>query len=713
MQLISWQMARLGSRFSLFFEPHYRRVMHSALGRLLDQPLSLMVGLVEPDGTERALPFCARGEPFYNPEQFERVNSITFRGYSPGYRLRFEFNVHSVFYPQDEQLCLMPAFYLEMRVNPVENIRDTKPAAMTPARVKLFLRLQRPDTQIQGAIVADQARIDLSYRHLAPQTSESVEINERIVSLNAGAEIDADGQGMSLTLPVTEVGSGTKWRLVWGAFCGGNIMPAATHSPSDSGRFRYTQHWRDLDSVMHDAVLNRDYRLAYSRRLEKAIEQAPLRMAQRHLIHQSLQNFLGNTFWIQRDNGSAWFGTRMGNQPHPPTFEEEGFHAMFYLTMWPDLLAMQFDRWALQAQPHKASGGAVMAHPDTSPVEQNAYFMLLLQTYCHWSGQLEAIQRHAALIQRLATYLKWTDHKASGIPSEGIRPAPHQQDLFVGGTPTTVAVTRVAGLKAAADLLSLLGNHADSEQYDAIARKAVGQINEAAWLGDHYALSVDQAAVHAEPWTDPYLPLEPNTAREAYSINTFSALLLPMLIAQPLLFHDDRVVQDITGALRETLGPYGCTASSIESEHISVSHNLWRDHFAKYTGMSAPAFTQCYWDLQTMSNTMGQSMGYADSYLSANHCFSPRGIASIGYLLGYPRLMVDRLAPDGSRFSINPDRHFVQRWPLLPLADWRGGKIPVCVVDLKGQVTVENDIDPIFIRGDGSRNEQPRDALIG
>ena len=148
MQLMTWALGRLGSRFSLVFEPYRRRVMHSALGRFLDQPLDLMVGIEEPDGTQRVLPFTQEGELLYNCEQFDRVNSTTFRGYSDKFKLRFEFNIHSVFYPQDEHVCLMPAFYLEMRLNPADKIRWTRAVGDRPEKLKLFLRLKRDDTEI-------------------------------------------------------------------------------------------------------------------------------------------------------------------------------------------------------------------------------------------------------------------------------------------------------------------------------------------------------------------------------------------------------------------------------------------------------------------------------------------------------------------------------------------------------------------------------------
>jgi hypothetical protein len=41
----------------------------------------------------------------------------------------------------------------------------------------------------------------------------------------------------------------------------------------------------------------------------------------------------------------------------------------------------------------------------------------------------------------------------------------------------------------------------------------------------------------------------------------------------------------------------------------------------------------------------------------------------------------------------------VMRCPLLPLADWKAHKIPVCVVDLHGNVTIECETDPVIIHG--------------
>jgi len=704
--------------------------MHSALGRLLDEPLDLMVGIVEPDGTERVLPFSQAGQPFYNPEQFERLNSITFRGYSPAHRLRFEFNVHSVFYPRDEQLCLMPAIYLEMRVNPAEKIRDIAPATGRSTKVRLFLRIGRDDTTIRTSEADGLTSIDLSYRnslavrycgHEAPPPqpdAPSVEASERIVSLNPEAEPEAGGNGLTIELPVSEVGSGIKWRLVWGAYCGDPIMSVATGNEQDDGRFRYTRYWDSLNSVMADAVEHRDERLARSRLFEKAIDQTPLRMAQRHVMHQAYQCFLANTFWCDLpndadDDQSSWFGAWSSNGHADGPIDTDRYGAMFYLSVWPELLARQFGRWADRERAHEASGGAYMDHPDASPIDETASFLLLLSAYTRWTADLSVARQHVALIDRLACYLKWTDQQNCAFPTEGLTNHATWQDPTGRAGPRSfmaAAVARLAGMSAAAGLLTHLDCQPQkAEQLKAVVNECVSKIEQSAWDGDHYAQEPDLGTDRiSDGWVDSDLIGEQRASGEAYCINTVSSLLLPLMVGQPAMLDADRLLNDIIGSQRETLGPYGCSDCSTHPERIHIGHNLWRDHLARYLGLAAPPFSQCYWDLQAQCNSGGQSMGFVDTYINDNRPFSSAGIVSFGYLLSYPRLVVDRLAPGGARISVDPVRNYCQRWPLLPLADWQARKIPVCVVDATGRITIENDIDPVFVRGNDST-----DAVIG
>lgn len=740
MQLMSWILARLGSRFQLLFEPHKRQIRHSALGRFLDQPVDLMVGLVEPDGTERVLPFSQRGSMLYNCEQFERLNSITYRGYSEKYRLRFEFNVHSVFYPQDEELCTLPAFYLEMRLTPSPPVRLIKQVGKRPGKVKMFIRLARPDTQIVASSQDGFGRIDLTYQcHTVPRPDEGVgpfgrplkqedrwvPVRERIVSLNGGCVVDADGKGLTYEMPVTEESSGIKWRLVWGAHCGEPVLRVKQNRKVRQARFKYASRLPDIDAVMKEAIDDRDDRLGHSRRFEKLFDQASLIATQRHLMNQSWHAFHSNTYLCQLDDGETgamtndeWFSVMEGSSFFHSTLDDEYNCSMFYLSLWPRLLAMQLKQWPMLEKPHKPSGAGYLSHDmgrgceigeqaydHDMPVEENCNYMLLMQAYAHWTGDLTPVQEQAALLERLAKYLIWTDRDGSGFPSEGTPntlddAAPASQ---VARKQTYLAVKRIAALSAAADLLSRVERPQIAQQCEQVVADDRPKIEHASWLGDHYAVCVDRSSTGViDVRTGEPLPEDEIPGWDAYSISTGNGLLLPLMCGRPLLLDKPRLAADLYSAMRETLSPYGCGHSSLETENVWVSQNLWRDHLGGYLDLSWPPFlAQRYWDLQVMSNTHLQSLGFVDTYIGNNLSFFPRGVTSIGYLLAQPRLVIDRLATgSGAHISVNPDRHVNQRIPLLPLADWKAGKIPVCVVDAAGRVTIEGQVDPVTIIGD-------------
>ena len=753
MQLMTWPIARLGSRFGLLFEPYRGRVMHSALGRFYDQPLDLMAGLVEPDGTELTLPFTRQARPLYHGEQFERMNSITFRGFSERYGLCFELNVHAPFYPRDEALSTMPAFYLEMRLNPVNRVRLLRPSGSTPQKVRVFLRLDRPGTQIvaaprsRGVDGPVGACLELTYDELLvpradrppalgplPADGRRVAVRERIESLNLDAEPDSTGRGLRLELPVTPAGSGVKWRLVWGAYCADPVATVKGWDGERPAKLRYTQRYTSLDEVMRDAVAKRDERLSHSRRFEKVFDQAPLRMSQRHLLHQSFQSFLSNTFWCQLTDAQGqavsgesgqWFTDMEGSSLYQSTLDVEYNVSLAYLTLWPELLGLQLKQWPLHAREHRPSGGSILPHdlgqgtrmtgpafPYDMPVEENCNFLLLLQAHAHWTGDLSIVRRHGELIDRAARYLAWTDRDASGFPSEGAAntlddagPAVH-----FARKQTYLAVKRLAALRAAADLLWHLDRREDAARYDQLVEADGPKVERAAWMGDHYAVCVDRSAAGlTDTATGAPLFAEEVPGWDGYSIYSGNGLLLPTLIGQPLPIGRDHLLSDINSARMETLGPYGCGHSSQDPENVWISQNLWRDHLGRYIGVERQPLSERYWDLQVVSNVGDQSLSYVDSYIHNQLAFGPRGAASFGYLLCQPRLVVDRLAAGGQRLSVEPDRHLPQRWPLLPLADWEAGKIPVCVVDDHGDAVIENEIDPVIIHG----NESVDSDMIG
>jgi hypothetical protein len=756
MQLMTWTLSRLGSRFGFVFEPYRRRVMHSALGRFLDEPMDLMVGLIEPDGVRRVLPLSQDGQLLTNCEQFERFNSITYRGYSEKYRLRFEFNIHSTFYPQDEPLCIMPAFYLEMRINPVPKVRWAEPVGKTPEEVELFIRLRRPQTSITAtADPGEMSRLDLAYtaplrptpwrRPSAAAKHEGfrhVAVQERLVSLNPNCTCLDDGDGLCCKIPVTEEGSGIKWRLVWGAHTGEPVLQVRQQGEDRPARFRYCAHWSDVAAVVEDAVKTRDDNLALSRRFEKLLEQAPLRITERHLVNQSFQNFVSNTFWCDTaatgpetsavtGRETQWFSCWEGSSLYHATIDVEYNQCLLYLAIWPDLLAMQFDQWVEQQIAHEPSGGAYLSHDmgggpfatgqaysHPMPVEENCNFLLMLDAFSHWTGNTAPAVRHAPTVERLARYLLWTDRDASGFPGEGVANTIDDASpaLQFGRKQTYLAVKRLCALRAVTSLLAQANRPEVAKQCEQQVRDDIVKVESAAWLADHYAVVADRSTMGiVDPWTGKPLPYEELPGWDAYSIYTGNGELLPLITGQPPLLDAGRLRKDLHASYRENISRYGCGHTSAEPENVRVSQNLWRDLLHRYLGGAALPFPP-YWDLQVMSNTHEQSFGFIDTYINSQLCFYPRGVVSIGLLLAGPRLIIDRLAPSrsGAYITVDPSRDTPQRWPLLPLADWKAGKIPVCVVDDDGNVAIEASVDPVVIHGEEPEQDlAASDGLIG
>ncbi len=738
MQMMSWSIARLGSRFGLLFEPYRRRVMHSALGRFLDEPLDLAVGLIEPDGAQRVLPFTTLDtrEPgtslFYNCEQFDRINSVTYRAYSERYRLRFEFNVHSVFYPQDRRLCLTPAFYLEMRVHPVAQVRHEPVAGPVPSEVTLFIRMSRPGTTIASH---DDGSIDLSYQvPLSPRRGlhagksepqakvKSAEARERIVALNEGTTPTPQGDGLQITLPITEIGSGTKWRLVWASHVADPVLRVRSErGEPQPAVLAYNDYFPDVQSVVTEAIQLRDDRLALSRRFEKLLDQAPLDRSQQHLVNFSFQNYLSNTFWCtgnpQGGEGEPfpWFSVWEGSSLMHSSIDVEYNATLFALSLWPDLLRLQLAQWRQGLIEHTPSTGGYLAHdlgvgceaqkPSmrfTMPVEENANYLLMLQAYTRWTGDLTAARAAQALCQKLVSYLLWVDRQGTGYPDEGVSNTLSDAGPAArfGRKQTYLAIKRLAALRAAGDLFAILGDTDAARLLDLQVEQGTRKVERSAWRVDHFAVAADDSAVDLiDPDTGQPSTLDKVPNADSYSIHTANGLLLPMMVGQPAMLDKRKLQRDLISADRENQGRYADGHTSDDVDAVRVSLNVWRDLVARYLGMNGPSSASQYWDLQVMSNTANNSFGFSDAYLNDVLAHYPRGVVTLGYFLATPRLMIDRLAPGGSYITVDPDRHMPQRWPLLPLADWPAGKVPVCVVDADQKVFIEAETDPVIIHG--------------
>ena len=266
-----------------------------------------------------------------------------------------------------------------------------------------------------------------------------------------------------------------------------------------------------------------------------------------------------------------------------------------------------------------------------------------------------------------------------------------------------------------ADLGTFSGRPELAKRCEKQVEEDLPKIEVEAWLGDHYATCVDRSAAGLiDPVTgEPAAEVEID-GWDAYCIYTTNGLLLPWMVGQPSLINDRRLRQDLAAGDRENQGRYADGHTSDDIDNCRISQNLWRDMTARYAGLGGPSSAGQYWDMQVMSNTGPLSHGYIDTYINNNLCFYPRGVVAFGYFLATPRLIIDRHAPGGAYITVEPNTSTPQRWPLLPLANWHTGRIPVCVVDLDGHVTIEAETDPVIIHSpDHQATTGPTAGMIG
>lgn len=93
MNLHATSVSRLGSRFTLVLDPYTKHVLHSALGRWVDLPMELTIGVETEKGEVVALPFTSEAQMFDAVEQELRLCGVRYRAHSVQYGVRLEVEI--------------------------------------------------------------------------------------------------------------------------------------------------------------------------------------------------------------------------------------------------------------------------------------------------------------------------------------------------------------------------------------------------------------------------------------------------------------------------------------------------------------------------------------------------------------------------------------------------------------------------------------------
>lgn len=718
MALMATCLGRLGSRFSLILDPHRRQVHYGALGLMCQSAGELVVGLDDRRGNVCTLPLSAEGDDFLIVDQRLTMTGVVYEAHSLVHGASLRVEIVAPFWPRDEAVSTVPAYVVNLRVSRLGRVRWSSAPVQARRTGTLRFALKLPGVRA----AARKGAVAFSYPVRVGRRCES---GEQLEFGRPGRRTPTRGRSTDLIVPLSDgwrvrksgleasfdVHRGEAQELSLAVLC--HCGDALFERRGEAMRLKYAARWANADAIAAFVRDNHRRLCERSRAFDALWLDSGLGAAAQDLTALSFQSYLMNTLWAVGDDGRQWFSVWEGSCWYNSTVDVTYNEAAFYFACWPELLEMIFDEWRHHANDSAAEArrlaaragakpaddeadfpGAVLEHDmgagwtangqsyhHAMPVEENANFLLLLYAHGTWWGRRTLFRTYNELNKALAEYLLWADSTGNGFPDRGTANTIDDATPAVqyGRDNVYLGVKRLAALHAAGRMFEHVGEVALARQCRDEVRKAVRTLN-AGWLGDHWGVCLDKSAKGLRDcWTGKPLGYRVLPGWDAYSLYTTNGLVYLLMIDDlPPGLDRERLRQDVVSAWRASLTAYGCGHSSRDRENLWVSMNVWRDLAAGYLGEDLSANCQRYWNQQLFANGGGAEKPncFTETSLTNNLVWYPRGAAAFALPLAAARLVVDGAAKRASASPIAAGR-----WPLLPLADWRRGKIPVAVTE--------------------------------
>ncbi len=725
MPLMSTCLGRLGSRYSIIFDPIRSEIHYGGLGLLCQMKGELIAGIDTEKGF-MTLPLTREGKSFFNVDQWQTMTSVTFEGNCPECGLRLTVTFTAPFWPQDEEASLVPAYIVTCKVEPIDRCRWEHPPKDAAHKGTIRFGLKLPKVNIRTS----KGTAKMSY---------PVKVGQRITTGEGGMQLEfgahtravkTEGKSTDLIVPLSSGWKVTKGMLEakfdvskgksaeFACAMMSYVPDALFERFGKPMSLKYTSMWKNVDAVA--AFVKKSYKglLAVSKAFDSLFSDSGLSVSAQDLSALSFQSYLGCSLWTVGEEPKEWFSVWEGSCWYNSTVDVTYNEAMFYFACWPELMDLLIEQWShhvddrerdearravvsdddpLGTKQHEFEfPGAVMEHDmgagwtangqsyhHAMPVEENSNFLLMLYAHGKWWGKEKLFKKYRKACEQLADYLLWTDSTGNGFPDMGTANTIDDATPAVqyGRDNVYLGIKRLAALHAARRMFEHTGNNDYADKCRKEVKKAVRTLNKG-WLGDHWGVCLDKSAEGLyDCWTHKPLPYKVLPGWDAYSLYTTNGLLYLLMVDDlPEGLSAKRLRQDVVNATRESMTHYGCGHSSMDKENMWVSMNVWRDLAAGYLGENMIDNAQRYWNQQLFANGPGSEKAncFTETSLTNNLVWYPRNTATFGYFMAMTRMVIDRKS---KKASISPVAEGT--WPLLPLANWKSGKIPVASVERK------------------------------
>ncbi len=497
MQLIETMVGRLGSRFTLHFLPREKIVRLSPLGKYYDLPWHLTLGFRVGDEL-RVLPFAgADATTFPEVEMELTMTSVTFRARDRELGLSATFKFVSPFYPKDEELCTIPAFFLEVTLDgaphdkPVEFVAGLK---LAEGEARLTEITARSVQFVGGVLETEYSQIKSHWGPRQPPDSLSDKTFTAPILFGLAEAskqfhselISADGSvNVVAKASMNKFGSENKFALVLATYLSEPVLEVK----SVPHLFKYSHDFPDLIAVINYAIEHKAIIQEKSTQFDNLLLDSSLGKAKTDFITFTFQSYLPNSWWTypqpstspkeaqssiagtlwvrQSSIPDEWFSLWEGNCTFHSTVDVEYNLAWIYLLFWPELLEKTISEWRGHFQ--KDERGEWMSHdiggllganrqvyPHQMEVEENCNFILLTYALWRFTGRDEIRQDNLDAVARLARFILDSDTTGNGFPDRGTANTVDDASPAVqfGREQTYLAVKALSACWAASQLVS-------------------------------------------------------------------------------------------------------------------------------------------------------------------------------------------------------------------------------------------------------------------
>lgn len=687
MHLMTDCLATLGGRFNLILNPYDGCVYQNAYGDFRECPMDMTIGVKTPEGRLWSLPFSSRDQRFPFVEQFSTLTSIVYRGVHPSLGIELCAEFRAPFYPRNVGLCTAPFYYVDITVRSVRSFRWIKSDAPL-VRGEIVFELQGDEIGFCRENAGFTYCFDSTTASRGRADSVTVPVNSWVES-NDGDVLGSSG--FRLGFDISDGGE-ARMNLLWSSWAEEPVL--SVHE--EKTPFKYTTLFKSREEMAAWAREERPRILKRCRYLDSLFQDWTLGVAATHLAALSLHSLLLNSWWTVRKDGSDWFSVWEGTCLYHSTIDVEYNNALLYLALWPELLEMLLDEWEYFERDGSESSGVErkgtgflchdmgegctagqQAYPHSMEVEENANYLLLLSAWTSLTGNTKKAGTKLGLCRRLAEFIVQADTSGNGVPNLGVANTIDDASPAIqyGREQIYLALKSQAALWGLAELEQKVApGDSEAERWRAFASKSIKTVEDKAWLGDHYAVTLDAKTDGlSDPWTGKELPAGELEGWDAYSIYTSNGLLYLFLGGGKMpRWKVHHLASDIENAARATMGCYGCRHSSGGDATIWFSQNMWRDFVGSYLGIDLLNNVERYWDYQVLTNDNWASSLYYDTTEGNNLSFYPRGATVFGMPMAAAGLRLNRVEGE---VVIRPVRSTL-RVPLLPLADWERMRVP-------------------------------------